>query len=259
MAENDSSDDISAEDTQRGHPTVVIKDLHVKYHVGGRRPPRLRELFTGTKDESTRGRVIHAVKGVSLTVRQGESVGLVGHNGSGKSTMLRSVAGLLPPTDGEVLSTSQPVLLGVGAALESGLTGRRNVELGCLALGMTKEEALSRVDQIADFADLGDFIDLPLKTYSSGMRARLHFAIATAIEPEILLIDEALSVGDESFRKKSKARIQDLLDDAGTVFLVSHSLSTLAEQCTRVCWIHGGELRMDGDPDEVIDAYRDAS
>jgi teichoic acid transport system ATP-binding protein len=158
-----------------------------------------------------------------------------------------------------VLATSQPVLLGGGAALESNLTGRRNIELGLLALGLHRDEAMGHVDEIADFADLDEFIDLPLKTYSSGMRARLHFSIASSIRPEILLIDEALAVGDQAFRKKSRDRIRELLGEAGTVFVVSHSLSTLHETCSRVVWIDKGRIVQDGAPDDVIEAYRAAS
>ena len=240
--------------------TVVLRDLHVDYEVGGRSRPRMRDVFTGRQPEGQRGgRIIHAVRGIDLVVRRGESVGLIGRNGSGKSTTLQAVAGLLPIAGGDVLASSQPVLLGVGAALESNLTGRRNIELGLLALGLTPAEAEARVDDIAAFSDLDEFIDLPLKTYSSGMRARLHFSIATSIKPEILLIDEALSVGDESFRKKSNRRIDELLEDAGTVFVVSHSLGTLADMCSRVIWIEKGQVVRDGDPEQVIDAYREAS
>lgn len=237
--------------------TVVLDNLHVRYHIAGRRRPRLKDLFSRADDEAERqNRVIHAVRGIDLVARRGEAIGFVGRNGSGKSTTLKAVAGLLPPSEGDARSVSQPVLLGVGAAMESNLTGRRNVELGCLALGMSPEEAAERHQSIVDFAELDEFIDLPLKTYSSGMRARLHFAIATAIEPEILLIDEALSVGDEHFRRKSEGRIQELLDGAGTVFLVSHSLDTLRTACSRVVWIDKGQVAMDGDPDEVVETYR---
>lgn len=239
--------------------TVVLRDLHVDYEVGGRSRPRIRDVFARREPEGHRGRVIHAVRGIDLVVRRGESLGLIGRNGSGKSTTLQAIAGLLPITGGDVLAAAQPVLLGVGAALESNLTGRRNIELGLLALGLSQEEAAALVDDIAAFSDLDDFIDLPLKTYSSGMRARLHFSIATSINPEILLIDEALAVGDESFRKKSNRRIDELLDEAGTVFVVTHSLDTLAEMCSRVVWIDHGRMMADGAPEDVIKAYREAS
>jgi teichoic acid transport system ATP-binding protein len=241
--------------------TVVLRDVHVRYHVAGRTRPRMKDLVVRAKGEAVEssGRVIHAVKGLSLVARRGESIGFVGRNGSGKSTTLAAMAGLLPASSGEVLSSSQPVLLGVGAAMQSNLTGRRNIELGCLALGMNRDQAARSHQRIVEFAELGDFIELPIKTYSSGMRARLHFAIATAIEPEILLIDEALSVGDEHFRKKSGNRIKELLEGAGTVFIVSHSMLTLEEACSRVIWIDKGTKMMDGNPAEVIEAYKKAT
>jgi teichoic acid transport system ATP-binding protein len=238
--------------------TVVLRELHVDYHVGGRSRPRIRDVFARREPEGTQGRVIHAVRGIDLVARRGESVGFIGRNGSGKSTTLQAMAGLLPVASGDVLAAAQPVLLGVGAALESNLTGRRNIELGLLALGLTGDEAADRVDEIAHFSDLDEFIDLPLKTYSSGMRARLHFSIATSVQPEILLIDEALAVGDEAFRKKSNQRISELLEGAGTVFVVSHSLATLSDMCSRVVWIDKGTVMQDGDPDDVIGAYREA-
>lgn len=234
--------------------TVVLQGLHVRYELGGRSRPRLKDLFTGEQTEERR-KFIHAVRGIDLVARQGEAVGIIGSNGSGKSTTLQAMAGLLPPSEGEVLSVAQPVMLGVGAALESNLSGRRNIELGCLALGMPQDEIEERSADIVDFAGLEEFIDLPLKTYSSGMRARLHFSIATSISPEILLVDEALAVGDEKFRRKSEKRIQELLDGAGTVFLVSHSLEAVRDACTRVVWIEKGEVQMDGEPDEVIEGY----
>lgn len=239
--------------------TVVLRDLHVHYHVGGRSRPRLKDLFTRNESvELDPSKVIHAVRGVDLVARRGEAIGLVGRNGSGKSTTLAALAGLLPPTSGEVLATSQPVLLGVGAALDSNLTGRRNIELGCLALGMDRDEIVDRIESIAEFSGLGRFVDLPLKTYSSGMRARLLFSVATSIEPEILLIDEALAVGDEAFRRKSEGRIEELLASAGTVFIVSHSLPTIVEECTRVAWIDEGKVRLDGDPEDVVAEYKRA-
>jgi teichoic acid transport system ATP-binding protein len=238
-----------------GDITVLVRDLHVRYRVYEDRRPRVREILAkGFKRPSYRE--IHAVRGVDLTARQGEAIGMVGHNGSGKSTFLQAVAGLLPATEGEVYASSQPSLLGVSAALRPGVSGRRNIMLGGLALGSSREQVEASMDDIIEFTGLEDFIDLPIRTYSSGMRARLHFAIATSVRPEILLIDEALSVGDEDFKGKSQRRIEELTSEAGTVFLVSHSLSTIRELCTRCVWLHKGQIREDGDPDEVVKAYK---
>jgi len=236
-----------------GEVNVLLDDVHVTYRVFEDRSPSLRELARGHR---RRAREIHAVRGVSFVAKQGESIGIVGRNGSGKSTLLQALAGLLPVDHGEVFARSQPTLLGVGSALQSGLSGRRNIALGCLAMGLPSSELEERTEEIIAFAGIEEFIDLPMTAYSSGMRARLLFAIATAVVPDILVIDEALSVGDEAFRLKSKERIQRLREDAGTVFLVSHALDTVAESCTRVIWMERGRIIADGDPDAIVARYR---
>lgn len=235
--------------------TVVLDDLHVTYRVYEDRRPRLREVVA-KRGRRPSFREIHAVKGVDLVARQGESIGLIGHNGSGKSTMMQAVAGLLPATSGAVYASSQPSLLGVSAALQPNASGRRNIVLGGLALGLDRETVQAKIPDIIKFTGLAESIDLPLRTYSSGMKARLNFAIATSVEPEILLIDEALSVGDETFKRRSGKRIKELRAKAGTIFLVSHSLSSITDTCTRCIWLHQGELRADGAPKAVVEEYR---
>ena len=236
-------------------PSIVLEDVHVTYHVYEDRRPQLRDLVAnGLKRPASRA--IHAVRGVSFTAYEGEAIGVIGGNGAGKSTLLRAMAGLLPPTSGAVYARSQPSLLGVGAALQPAVSGRRNIELGGLALGLTHDQVRGRMPEIISFAGLEEFIDLPLRTYSSGMRARLHFAIATAVEPELLLIDEALSVGDAEFKRRSQERIEELREKAGTIFLVSHSLKSVTNNCTRAIWLDHGEVVADGPADEVTDAYR---
>ncbi|MEX1178968.1 MAG: ABC transporter ATP-binding protein [Nitriliruptor sp.] len=234
---------------------VVLDDVHVVYRVFEDRRPALRDAIRG---ERRTAREIHAVRGVSFVAKRGESIGIVGRNGSGKSTLLQALAGLLPVEQGEVYARSQPTLLGVGSALQNNVSGRRNIVLGCLALGMPADEVDENVDRIVEFAELEEFIDLPMSAYSSGMRARLLFAIATAVVPDILVIDEALAVGDESFRLKSKERLAQLREQAGTVFLVSHALDTIAESCSRVIWLERGRIIADGDPDETVDRYRNS-
>jgi teichoic acid transport system ATP-binding protein len=192
---------------------------------------------------------------VSFRAYRGEAVGLVGRNGSGKSTLLRAVAGLIPADKGVVFTEGQPSLLGVNAALMNNMTGERNVVLGCLAMGMTPAEVAARYDDVVDFSGVGDFIGLPMSTYSSGMAARLRFAIASAKTHDVLLVDEALATGDAEFRRKSENRIRELRDEAGTVFLVSHQLSVVRETCDRVIWLDAGLIKMDGPADEVVDAY----
>ena len=235
--------------------SVRVTDLHIEFEVFSDRRAGLRQRLA-TKEGSGR-RVIEAVNGVSFETRRGEAIGVIGSNGSGKSTLLSALAGLIKPTSGEILVSSEPKLLGVGAVLLNGATGIRNIRLGCLALGMSSEELDDRVAEIVEFTGLGEAIDRPLKTYSAGMRARLHFAISTAVQPEILLVDEALSVGDKEFRKKSRAKIESLLANAGTLFLVSHSTKQIERLCTRGLWLEKGKILADGPIADVIAQYGD--
>ena len=163
----------------------------------------------------------------------------------------------MPPAQGRIFTEGAPALLSVGAVLIPEMSGERNVILGCLAMGMTREEAEAAYDGIVEFSGLEDAISLPMSTYSSGMSARLRFAIATARTHEVLLIDEALATGDAQFRRRSEKRIRELCDAAGTIFLVSHGLQVIRDTCNRVIWLEKGEMVMDGDTDEVVDAYED--
>ena len=238
-------------------PVVVVDQLHVKYRIfaGGRRA-RGKGSRSGLLTRGARGvRSVHALRGVSFTAYANESIGVIGHNGSGKSTLMRAITGLTPPESGAVYAATRPNLLGVGAALLPELSGENNIVLGGLALGFSKSEVAGLRDEIVEFAELQDSIDLPMRTYSSGMQARLKFAIATAKHHEILIVDEALSVGDRGFRQRSEARIRDIRNDAGTIFLVSHSMKSIRDTCDRVLWIHRGKLRMDGPTEDVLAAY----
>ncbi len=238
---------------------VVVRDVHVIYRIyGDGQRPTLRRLVA-RRFQPRPAREVHAVRGVNFTLQQGEALGLIGRNGSGKSTLLRAVAGLLPATSGEIYARQTPVLLGVGAALHPELSGRRNIFLGGTALGMPRAEIERRFDEIVEFSGLGEFIDMPLRAYSSGMQARLQFSIATAVTPDVLLIDEALAVGDEEFKRRSEARMRELLGQAGAILLVSHSMEAVADMCTRVLWLDRGEIVRDGEPGEVIAAYRHAT
>lgn len=249
--------DSTTTDATRTVPTVVVDDLHVRYRVFASGKAEKRGIRRVPK---TRGmREVHALKGISFAVYEGESIGVIGHNGSGKSTLLRTIAGLTPASEGNVYASAQPALLGVNAALLNNLSGDKNVRLGALALGYSKAELDEKADQIIDFSGLGEFRDLPMRTYSSGMAARLRFSIAIAKTQQILLIDEALAVGDRAFRKRSEQRIRDMRSEAGTVFLVSHSIKSILDTCTRVLWIDHGNLKMDGDPEEVCAAYTEST
>ena len=247
------------------HPavTVVVDDVHVEYKVAsddggagkGRGGGGARRLL-GHARGHTGHTTVSALRGISVVAREGESIGVLGRNGSGKSTLLRAIAGLTVPTRGQVLSDGTPVLLGVSAALMPNLSGRRNVILGGLAMGLSRDEVEKRFDDVVELAGIGNAINRPMRTYSSGMGARLSFAIATAARPHVLLIDEALNTGDAEFRARSEERMNELRASAGTVFLVSHSLATVRNTCSRVLWIDGGKLRMDGPTDEVVRTYR---
>lgn len=241
-------------DTTTGTPTVRAEDVHVRYGVHEDVTKSLRAMVA-TLGRGRRHRHVHALKGVSFTAYAGEAIGVIGSNGSGKSTLMRAIAGLLPITEGAVYARSTPMLLGVGAVLNKALSGRRNIMLGGLALGLTREEVLAREKEIIAFAGIKEAIDRPMATYSSGMKARLQFAISAAVEPEILIIDEALSVGDKTFRKKSQRRVRELREAAGTVFIVSHGMKSIRNTCTRCLWIEDGVLMADGEPDEVIALY----
>lgn len=253
-----------AEDRNDEDLSVVAWKVGVTYEVfGGKR----RGSATGQSESNAIRRLLNrdrqigavrkveALKDISFVARRGESIGIIGHNGSGKSTLLRAIAGLVPPTDGHVWLSGQPSLLGVNAVLLPKLSGERNVYIGGQALGLTIEQIDERFDDIVALADIGDAIDRPMSTYSSGQGARLRFAISTAARPEILMIDEALATGDAAFRERSKDKMAEMLDNAGTLFLVSHSNATIVNMCKRALWIDHGRLVMDGPSDEVIDSY----
>jgi teichoic acid transport system ATP-binding protein len=237
-------------------PVVIADDVHITYKVfaSGRRAHRSTS-GGGLLSKKMELREVHAVKGVSFTVYEGESIGIIGSNGSGKSSLMTALAGLTPISAGAVYASARPNLLGVGAVLLPQLSGEKNILLGGLAMGFTRKEINEKSEDIAAFAGIEEFIGFPMRTYSQGMSARLRFAIAAAKDHDILIIDEALAVGDQEFRNRSEARMREMREHAGTVFLVSHSMKSILDTCTRVIWIEKGELRMDGDPKKVVNAY----
>jgi teichoic acid transport system ATP-binding protein len=245
-------------------PIVVVDDLHIVYRVYGGSAGKGNAVSAFRRvlrrEHRPSMKEVHAVRGLSFVAYRGDAIGVIGTNGSGKSTLLQAIAGLLPPERGGVYTMGQPSLLGVNAALMNDLTGERNIVLGCLAMGMTPEEVKGKYDEIVKFAGLKEgFIQLPMRAYSSGMGSRLRFAIAAAKTHDVLLIDEALATGDAKFRRKSAAKIDELRQEAGAVFLVAHQLDSIKEMCNRVLWIDEGTLMMDGDPDTVVDAYTEAT
>ena len=197
-----------------------------------------------------------ALKDVSFEVNKGEVVGIIGRNGSGKSTLLKIISGLFRPSEGEISVKGRIVpMLELGSGFDPELTGRENVFLHGAILGYTEAFLKEQFDDILEFSELGEFIDMPLKTYSSGMMMRLAFSVATIVQPEILIVDEILAVGDEAFQRKSRAKMLELMGGGTTVLYVSHSLDQIRELCNRVIWLDRGKVVMQGEASEVCDAY----
>ncbi|GHE34892.1 ABC transporter ATP-binding protein [Streptosporangium violaceochromogenes] len=250
--------------SRSGTPTVIVDDLHIIYRVYGaatdaEKGNAANALMRLLKRQGRpQMKEVHAVRGVSFVARHGDAIGIIGRNGSGKSTLLRAIAGLLPPHSGAVYTDGQPSLLGVNAAMMRELTGERNIVLGCYAMGMNPVQVREKYQEIVDFSGIGEFVQFPMSTYSSGMGARLRFAIASAKAHDVLLIDEALATGDRDFKRKSQERIKQMREEAGTVFLVAHNLDVIEETCNRVIWLHKGKIKMDGDPQKVLTAYNNA-
>jgi teichoic acid transport system ATP-binding protein len=239
---------------ESGSLAIRVKNVDIEYEVLEERRAALVKRLTTR--EGTGRSVIHAVKDMSFDVHEGESIGIVGSNGSGKSSLLLALAGVLPLASGEILVNDEPKLMAVGAQLIPSATGRRNIRIGCLAQGVPFDEIDERVEEIIDFIEMRDAIDRPFRTYSSGMRARISFAIATAVQPRVLLIDEALAVGDHHFIDKSMNKVAGMLRDAGVLLLVSHGMAMIQDFCTRCIWIDAGVMKADGPVDEVIAAYQ---
>lgn len=249
--ENYSSQDIS----------LIVDNVSVVYSTKDQ-ISRPRRSVDALKDRFKSGKILDAtvkttaLSKISFVAKSGDSIGVIGRNGSGKSTLMRVLAGLIQPTSGNVYATSEPILLGVNAALISSMSGAQNIRLGCLAMGMTHEEIDDKYESVVEMSGLEHEINHPMKSYSSGMAARLRFAIAAAVDPEILLLDEALNTGDAQFKDRSKARMAQITKQAGTVFIVSHSLDTIRTACNRAIWIDKGDFVMDGTPEEVTKQYK---
>ena len=234
---------------------IHLRGVEKTFSIYDRPHHRLLESLLGTR-RRTWHREFHALHGIDLDVRHGETVGLIGRNGAGKSTLLQIICGILTPTRGVVDVRGRiAALLELGAGFNAEFSGRENVFLNGTVLGLTRAQIEARFDTIAAFADIGDFIDQPVKTYSSGMYIRLAFAVAIHVDPDILVIDEALSVGDEAFQRKCFARIEHIRASGATVLFVSHGVSTVAQLCDRVVLIDAGEALMTGPPKPVISRY----
>jgi ABC-type polysaccharide/polyol phosphate transport system ATPase subunit len=241
-----------------GQARVSFENVVQHFRVIRERPDTLRETLVHLFRNRTSYYDFEALKGISFVVSDGESVGIVGRNGSGKSTILRIIAGVYRPTAGVAkVSGKIAPLIELGAGFHPDLTGRENIVLNGLLLGLTKQEIRNREEQIVEFAELGAFIDSPVKQYSSGMFMRLGFAIATEVDPDILLLDEILAVGDAGFQQKCLERISDFHRRGKTIFMVSHTPGNIRKFCQRALWVHDGVLREDGPAGEIIARYEE--
>ena len=234
---------------------IRAEEVTVRFRPYVERKPTLRKAVAQGR---TRARAeITALDSVSFEVAKGEAFGVVGHNGAGKSTLMRVLAGTLRPDSGRALTYGRTsTLLQLGVGFNSELSGRRNIYLGGLASGMRKAEIDEKFDDIVSYAELWPAIDRPVKTYSSGMFARLGFSVGMHLNPDILLLDEILSVGDQSFSQKSQQAMSDLLERSGTIVFVSHNLDKVAEFCNRALWLDGGKVMKVADAESVVQAYR---
>jgi ABC-type polysaccharide/polyol phosphate transport system ATPase subunit len=236
---------------------IVLEHVGVRYRAPDERIQSLKEYTIRWLQGKIKHRDFWALQDINLSIPRGEALGLIGHNGAGKSTLSKLVARVLKPNTGRIVVRGQVApLLEFGAGFHPELTGRENVYLNGALLGFTRREMEGKFDRIVDFAELWDFIDAPMRTYSSGMWARLGFAVATDVKPDILIIDEVLSVGDESFQRKSAARMQEFRDLGATILFVSHNMPTIEEMCHQAAWLDHGHLMEVGEPKKVIQAYR---
>jgi ABC-2 type transport system ATP-binding protein len=250
---------------QAGYPleqadeTVIrLENVGVRYRVPSERIPTFKEYVIRIIQRKVSHRDFWALDDVSFNVKKGEVFGIIGNNGAGKSTLLKLVARVLKPTRGRVWVKGRVApLLEFGAAFHQDLSGRENVYLNGALLGFTRQEMDEKFSRIVEFSELGEFIDAPMRTYSSGMWARLGFAIATDVEPDILIVDEVLSVGDESFQIKSYARMEKFREQGATILFVSHSMDVINGLCQRVAWVDHGQLQMVGSAPDVIKTYRE--
>ncbi|MBR5578821.1 MAG: ABC transporter ATP-binding protein [Lachnospiraceae bacterium] len=231
---------------------LEVKDVSINYRILNN--TSLQKSFLKKKIHNE---VFEAVKHVSFQLEKGEILGIIGQNGSGKSTLLRSIAGVFSPNSGEIdLHNNSVSLMALGVGFKESLSGRENIILSGMLLGFQEKEIQDKLEEIIAFSELGEFIDRPVRTYSSGMHSKLAFSITAMLETDIMLVDEVLSVGDESFKRKSLARMKELINDKNrTVVIVSHSISTLEELCNKVLWLHAGGIKLLGEPKEVLGAY----
>jgi teichoic acid transport system ATP-binding protein len=232
--------------------SVVVKNISKKYKLFTNKSERILDLLLPHKEY---GESFYALRDVSFEVEQGEIIGFVGVNGSGKSTLANLIAGIIPATSGSIEINGEVALIAVNAGLDGKLTGRENIELKLLMLGFSQKEILEMEDEIIEFAELEKFIDQPVKSYSSGMKSRLGFSISVRVNPDILIIDEALSVGDKAFSEKSLAKMLEFKEQGKTMFFVSHSIAQMRKFCEKILWLEYGVVKEFGEADQVLKNY----
>lgn len=241
-------------------PAISVQDLSITYRTTFEKRPTLKDSLKRVGRGQRVVKEVKALKSVSFVLPRKRVLGIVGNNGAGKTTLVRAISGILPPTEGRIeIHGRVSTLLALGVGFNNSLSGYENIMLGGLAAGYTRAEVVEKTEEIAEWTELGEFLDMPMKTYSSGMGARLAFAVAVHMEPDILIVDEALSTGDASFKAKAHAKMQSLLAEAHTMVLVSHALETIQDLCTDVIWLEKGKLVMYGSPTEVIAAYTEST
>ena len=242
----------------QGSLAVSVQSLGLTYTTSIDKKPTLKARIKSLGRGKKYTRTVKALNGVSLDVHYGTVLGIIGSNGAGKSSLMRVISGIVPPTEGRIeVHGSVSTLLALGVGFNQAMTGRENVYLGGLAAGMSRAEIDENFQAIADFSELGEAIDSPMRTYSSGMFARLAFSVAAVVEPDILIVDEALSTGDAHFKAKSLNRMKELRTADRALILVSHALATIEDLCNEVIWLDKGKLMARGNPTEVIAAYRE--
>lgn len=235
---------------------IEVKDVSMRFRMANDNIRSIKEYVVQMLKGKIQYNEFEALKNVSFDVKRGEVVGLIGHNGAGKSTILKVISGILKPTEGGVkVHGNIAPMLELGSGFDYDLSGKENIFLNGAILGYSEKFLNSKYEEIVEFSEIGQFIDTPLRNYSSGMIARLAFSIATVVVPEVLIVDEVLSVGDANFQEKSYKRMMDLMHGGTTVLFVSHSLPQIREMCNRVVWLDHGQVRMFGDTQEVCDVY----
>ena len=246
------------EQNSHSDQAIRLEDVSVRYRVPSERVGTFKEYVIRLLKRQIQMRTFWAINGISLEICRGEVFGVVGNNGAGKSTLLKVVARVLRPTKGRVVVRGRVApLLELGAGFHPELTGKENIFLNGALLGFSHRETLEKYDQIVDFSELGEFINAPIRTYSTGMYARLGFSVATASEPDVLIVDEILGVGDETFRNKCQTRIEAFRQRGAAILLVSHDMPTVEKMCQRAAWLDHGVLKIIGNPEQVIRAYRE--